>query len=53
LRQKKKLLTDQRNDLQRLQQPLAVRTYKDYRTCRVVHWLLATGRFPEFHLAER
>ena len=54
-------LLQQRIELQRLQQPLALRTYQDFieatsqprRARQLVHWLLSTGRFPEFRLAER
>ncbi len=54
-------LLQQRTELQRLQQPLALRTYQDFieatsqprRARQLVHWLLSTGRFPEFRLAER
>jgi hypothetical protein len=54
-------LLQQRNELQRLQQPLALRTYRDFveattqprRARQLVHWLLTTRRFPEFRLAER
>ena len=54
-------LDRQRGDLQRLLYPKALRSYRDFvdataeggsaRT--LVRWLLATGRFPEFRLAER
>ena len=41
--------------------PRALCTYRDFTaatskkksTSKLVHWLLATGRFPEFRLAER
>ena len=54
-------LDRQREDLQRLLYPKALRSYRDFvdataeggsaRT--LVCWLLAIGRFPEFRLAER
>ena len=54
-------LLQQRIKLQRLQQPLALCTYRDFveaatqpgRARQLVHWLLSTRMFPEFRLAER
>ena len=53
-------LLQQRTELQRLQQPLALHTYQDFikatsqprRARQLVHWLLSTRRFPEFCLTE-
>ena len=50
-----------RRVLQLQQYPRALRTYQDFvqatarpqRAAGVVRWLLSTGRFPEFRLAER
>ena len=54
-------LLQQRTEFQRLQQPLAIHSYRDFieattqprRAKQLVQWLLSTGRFPEFRLAER
>jgi hypothetical protein len=54
-------LDQQREDLRRLLAPKAVRTYRDFIATtskgksakKLVRWLLSTGRFPEFRLAER
>jgi hypothetical protein len=51
----------QREDLQRLISPRTLQTYRDFaaatakkKSARIlVRWLLSTGRFPEFRLAER
>jgi hypothetical protein len=54
-------LAQQREELRRLMSPKAMRTYRDFATATakkksartLVRWLLSTGRFPEFRLAER
>ena len=54
-------LVQQRHQLQILQQPLALCTYRDFveattqpsRAKQVVRWLLDTGRFSKYRLAER
>ena len=54
-------LDQQREDLQMLLYPKALRSYRDFVNATaeggsartLVRWLLATGRFPEFRLAER
>jgi hypothetical protein len=54
-------LVQQREELRRLIAPKAMRTYRDFATATakkksartLVRWLLSTGRFPEFRLAER
>jgi hypothetical protein len=54
-------LAPQREDLRQLMFPRALRTYRDFtaatakkKSARIlVRWLLSTGRFPEFRLAER
>src|SRR3954469_22266949 len=51
-------LDQQRDDLQQLLQPTALRTYRDFAAAtargksagKLVRWLLSTGRFPEFRL---
>ena len=54
-------LVQQREELRRLMAPKAMRTYRDFATATatkksaraLIRWLLSTGRFPEFRLAER
>ena len=54
-------LAQQQEELRRLVAPKAMRTYRDFaaatakkKSARVlIRWLLSTGRFPEFRLAER
>lgn len=54
-------LAQQRDELRRLMSPRAMRTYRDFATATakkksahtLVRWLLSTGRFPEFRLAEQ
>jgi hypothetical protein len=54
-------LAQPREELRRLMSPKAMRTYRDFATATakkknartIVSWLLSTGRFPEFRLAER
>jgi hypothetical protein len=54
-------LTQQREELRRLMAPKAMRTYRDFASAttrentahKLVRWLLSTGRFPEFRLAEQ
>src|SRR5260370_29237467 len=54
-------LAQQSEELRRLMSPKAMRTYRDFATATakkksartLVRWLLSTGRFPEFRLAER
>jgi hypothetical protein len=54
-------LTQQREELRQLMAPKAMRTYCDFtlatekrKTARIlIRWLLSTGRFPEFRLAEQ
>jgi len=54
-------LAQQREELRRLLSPKAMRTYRDFASATakkksartLVRWLLSTGRFPEFRLAER
>ena len=54
-------LAQQREELRRLLSPKPWRTYRDFISATakktsaqtLVRWLLSTGRFPEFRLAER
>jgi hypothetical protein len=54
-------LAEQRQELRRTLAPRAMCTYRDFTAAtskkksayKLVRWLLATGRFPEFRLAER
>jgi hypothetical protein len=54
-------LAQWREELRQLISPKAMRTHRDFATAtatkksayRLVCWLLSTGRFPEFRLAER
>ena len=54
-------LDHRRNDLQQLLHPTTLSTYRDFAAATMkgksagtlVRWLLSTGRFPEFRLAER
>jgi hypothetical protein len=54
-------LVDQRQELRRTMAPRALCTYRDFTaatskkksTSKLVRWLLATSRFPEFRLVER
>ena len=54
-------LDHQRNYLRQLLHPAPLHTYRDFAAatakgksaCKLVRWLLSTGRFPEFRLAER
>jgi hypothetical protein len=54
-------LTQQREALRRTMAPQALCTYRDFATAtsrkkcapKLVRWLLTTGRFPEYRLAER
>jgi hypothetical protein len=54
-------LAEQRQELRRTLAPRAMRTYRDFTAAtskkksahKLVRWLLATGRFPEFRIAER
>jgi hypothetical protein len=54
-------LAQQREELRRTMAPRAMRTYRDFAAAtarkksahKLVRWLLTTGRFPEYRLAER
>jgi hypothetical protein len=54
-------LDHQRNYLRQLLHPTPLHTYRDFAAatakgksaCKLARWLLSTGRFPEFRLAER
>jgi retron-type reverse transcriptase len=54
-------LDQQREELRQLMAPKAMRSYRDFAAAtaegksagKLVRWLLSTGRFPEFRLAER
>ena len=54
-------LAEQRQELRRTLAPRAMCTYRDFTaatskkksTCKLVCWLLATGHFPEFRIAEQ
>ena len=54
-------LAQQREELRQIMSPRAMYTYRDFATAtarkksahKLVRWLLSTGRFPEFRLAEQ
>ena len=54
-------LDQQREELREIMSPRAMHTYRDFATAtpkkksayKLVRWLLSTGRFPAYRLAER